>query len=388
MLHIDTGVNTLRILAKTTGIITMALDITKEKAKRLYALDLFRGLTIIGMIIVNSPNTSGQLSHAYWEGITLADLVFPFFIFIVGVSISLSSKSLNTIDNRVLVAKILKRAVLLFGLGIIVNCVYLDFAQFRLLGVLQRIAIVYAICAVMNIYLTKEQMIKTAVFILVSYWLFILFIPAPGLSAGQLTHSANIINWFDEQFLPGMLWRGTWDPEGILSNYPAIVSGIIGVISGNIIKQKSTGGSDLSSKVLSLFLMGFFLFVVGYIWSIYFPFIKQLWTSSFVLVTGGLAVMSLASLLWLTDVKGFKRGTSFAVIFGVNATFAYVYHVVFHSLLDIKIAGESIHERFVHLIASLGISDVLNSALWISLFLVCCYLPVLWLYNRKIFFKV
>ncbi|MEJ2417670.1 MAG: heparan-alpha-glucosaminide N-acetyltransferase domain-containing protein, partial [Exilibacterium sp.] len=197
--------------------------------QRLLALDVFRGLTIVGMIIANSPNTFGQLSHAYWDGIMLADLVFPFFIFIVGVAISLGLKKFDPAvsERGPLIKKILIRTLILFVLGMVVNLFYTHFSAIRVLGVLQRIALVYCACSLMGLYLSQKQLIYSGIFILVSYWLLILLVPAPGLEAGTLERGENIINWFD-RFIPGMLWRGTWDPEGILSTYPAIVSGLIG----------------------------------------------------------------------------------------------------------------------------------------------------------------
>jgi len=364
----------------------MTTDLSKNKSNRLLALDVFRGLTVIGMIVVNSPNTSGELSHAYWQWLMFADLVFPFFIFIVGVSISLGNQHirLDQQGKSCQIIKIIHRTALLFILGLFVNLLYLDFAQFRLLGVLQRIAIVYAVCSVMNLYLSSKQLLLSAMMILVSYWLLIILVAAPGLEAGVLQHSANIINWFDQQYLPGMLWRGTWDPEGVLSTYPAIVSGLAGVLVGNII----INSKGLPSAVNVMFIGGLLSCIAGYYWSFNFPFIKQLWTSSFVLITSGLAAMLLASLLWLTDIKQSHSGIYFAKICGVNATFAYVLHVVLHVLFDSKILGTSIHSSYVELMVTAGINDTLSAAVWIILFLSVCFLPLHQLYQKKIFIKI
>ena len=357
------------------------------KNTRLFALDIFRGLTIIFMIMVNSPNTYGQFSHAYWDGIMFADVVFPFFIIIVGVAISLGLKNFQqgVDDPAPIMRKVAKRSIIMFLLGMGVNLIYLHFSDVRILGVLQRIAIVYLVCSFLCLYCSVSQLVKIAVGILVSYWLFILFVPAPGMEAGQLLRGENIINWFDRAYLPGMLWRGDWDPEGVLSNYPAIVTGLFGVLMGKIIIQKQ---QDLPYMVMSLFLFGFVTFLMGCIWSLWFPFIKQVWTSSFVLATGGIASMCLATLLWYTDIKQNRRFTYVAQVFGANAITAYVIHIVFEKLLDIEINGTSVLGAYVALTKSVGMSPFFSSALWILLFLCLCFIPVWMLYKNKIFIKI
>lgn len=357
----------------------------ETKKQRLFALDVFRGFTIVGMIVVNSPGTFGQLSHAYWEGITLADLVFPFFLFIVGVAIALGLKNFDpqTSDRRPLIQKIIKRTVILFVLGLFVNLLYTEFSAVRVLGVLQRIALVYGACALMALYLTPRQLIYSSVFILVSYWLFILFVPAPGLAAGTLVRGENIINWFD-QFMPGMLWRGTWDPEGILSNYPAVVSGLLGIFAGRIIVRKD----DLTSVVMGLFVFGFLTFAAGYCWGFFFPFIKQIWTSTYVLVSGGLAAMTLATLLWYTDIKGARTGTYVCMVFGTNAIAAYVLHVALEKLFDLELQGQSVHARFMAFGESLGVHAVISTTIWVTLFVALCFVPILYMFRHKLFWKI
>ena len=199
--------------------------------QRLFALDVFRGLTILLMIMVNSPGTYGTFSHAYWDGITFADFVFPFFIVIVGVAIALGHKpALSAGAKSQLLKKVLKRSLIMFALGLFVNLIYLKFSDIRVLGVLQRIAMVYLVCSVLVLYCQTRTLWLTGAGLLIGYWLLILLVPAPGLVAGQLERGANLINWFDSAFLPGMLWRGSWDPEGVLSTIPAIASGLAGVL--------------------------------------------------------------------------------------------------------------------------------------------------------------
>ncbi len=175
---------------------------------RLIALDLFRGLTILMMIMVNSPNTYGTFSHAYWDGVTFADFVYPFFLVIVGVAIGLGFAPLpagqqrSGAQIRQLLPKILRRTVLLFALGLFVNLLYLKFSDVRVLGVLQRIAIVYGICAVLTLYCQWRSLLALALGILLGYWLLILWLPAPGLVAGQLERGANLVNGSTVPFCP------------------------------------------------------------------------------------------------------------------------------------------------------------------------------------------
>ena len=364
----------------------MQIISTTIKKQRLFALDVFRGLTIAGMIIVNAPGTFGQLSHAYWEGVTLADLVFPFFLFIVGVAISLGLKNFDpkTADPKPLIKKIIRRTIILFILGLFVNLLYTEFSAFRILGVLQRIALVYFVCSIMVIYMTHKQMVYVSIFILVTYWFFILLVPAPGLERGLLIRGENIINWFDMRFLPGMLWRGTWDPEGILSTYPSIVSGLLGIFAGRIILKSK----DLRDTVMAMFVYGFLWFIIGYCWGFFFPFIKQVWTSTYVLVTGGIAAMVLALMLWYTDIKGLRSGTYVAGVFGTNAITAYVFHVAVEKFFDLELGGNSLRGIYTGFTESIGINSVVSVTIWVIFFVSVCFVPIWVMYKRKIFVKI
>lgn len=357
-----------------------------NKTSRLLALDVFRGLTIIFMIMVNSPNTYGEFSHAYWVGVNFADLVFPFFILIVGVAVGLGFKHAQseTFDKNTALKKAAKRTLILFALGLGVNLMYTHFAEVRILGVLQRIALVYFACCVLALYTSPRQWVKISLGLLIGYWLFVLLVPAPGLPVGHLERGQNIINWFD-QFVPGMLWRGDWDPEGLLSTFPAIVSGVFGMLMARIIIRSN----NLNNTVMYLFLLGFGSFSAGCVWSMGFPMIKQIWTSSFVLVTSGVGSMILAFLLWYTDIRAERRGTYIAQVFGANAITAYVLHVALEKLLDAKFfAGESIHGAYVSWSLNAGMSEFWSATLWIIGFIGLCLLPIWVMYKKRIFVKI
>ncbi len=358
--------------------------------QRLFALDVFRGLTILLMIMVNSPGTYGTFSHAYWDGITFADYVFPFFVVIVGVAIALGFKAdLSDAARRQLVQKIVKRSCIMFALGLLVNLLYLKFSDIRVLGVLQRLAIVYLVCSLLVLYCQRRTLWLTAAALLVGYWLLILLVPAPGLVAGQLERGANLINWFDSAFLPGMLWRGSWDPEGILSTIPAIASGLAGVLIGQLIRAHQAGGQQsLPLLVSQLFVGGFVACLLGWLWSLQFPLIKQIWSSSFVLVTSGMAAMCLATLIYYTDIAGGRRFTRWPVVFGSNAIVAYVLHVAIEKLLEVPLGDASVLAWYRQLAEAAGFNQFCTVGLWTLVFLGICYLPVWWLYRRQIFIKI
>lgn len=361
-------------------------SLTARTTNRLFALDVFRGLTIIGMILANSPSPFEQLSHAYWDGLHLADFVFPFFIFIVGVAVSLGLRGAQApgFDRGHAVRKVVKRTALLFALGIGVNMIYTDFSAVRVLGVLQRIALVYLVCSLMVMFFYRRHLVYSLGFILISYWMVLLFVPAPGIEAGSMERGSNLVNWFDEQFLPGMLWRGTWDPEGMLSTWPAIASGLLGVWCGSLIAEES----DLTSATLKIFVLGSLALIAGYLWSFLFPFNKALWSSSFVLTTGGVGAIILALLLWHTDLSGHRSLTYVSTVFGANAITAYILHILLGSLLGKDLYGESIHSRFVSSMNELGSNETVTGILWLAIFLTLCFIPMWAMYRKKWFVKI
>lgn len=293
---------------------------------RLISLDVFRGITVAAMILVNNPGSWGYiyapLEHAAWNGCTPTDLIFPFFLFIVGVSITyaLSSKKLDLTAHNQLILSALKRAAILFGLGLFLSLFPLfDFSVVRILGVLQRIGIVFFVCAVIFIKTNPKTQLRIMIGILLAYWALMTLIPVPGVDYPNLEKETNLAAWLDRLILTeSHVWKSakTWDPEGILSTLPAIASGIFGMLIGQFLKRKDKPEGD---KIAWLFSFGILAVIVGLIWDLAFPINKSLWTSSFVLYTGGLATIGLALCYWLIDVQGYKKFTSPFVVYGVNA---------------------------------------------------------------------
>ncbi len=298
---------------------------------RLLSLDVFRGLTVAAMILVNNPGSwstiYAPLKHAEWNGCTPTDLIFPFFLFIVGVSISyaLGSKKESTSQSKLLFTA-LKRALILFGLGLFLNLfpkVFTDpmeaISTVRIPGVLQRIAIVFFLTALIFIKTNQKTQLRIFFGILIAYWALMTFVPVPGIGYANLEKETNLGAWLDRTILTeAHLWKSvkTWDPEGILSTLPAVATGLFGVLIGTWLRRKDR---EESVKISWMFSIGILAVILGLIWDLCFPINKALWTSSFVLYAGGLATVGLALCYWLIDVQGYKKGTTPLVVYGVNA---------------------------------------------------------------------
>lgn len=295
-----------------------------SRPARLLSLDFFRGLTVAGMILVNNPGDWGHiyepLEHAPWNGWTPTDLIFPFFLFIVGVSItfSLDAARLTPDAHGDATRKIIRRSLTLFGLGVFLNLFpSFNFATFRIPGVLQRIALVYLFASLIFLRTTARQQGWILAGLLIGYWLLMTLVPVPGVGYANLDPTANLEAWLDRTVLGVHVYKATrvWDPEGILSTLPAIGTGLLGVLTGTWLRSAQSA----ADKIAWLFTAGILLVLAAYGWDAFFPINKQLWTSSYVLLAGGLAMLGLATCYWLIDVQGRRRGTGFFVAFGVNA---------------------------------------------------------------------
>ncbi len=373
----------------------------KTPKPRLLSLDVFRGITVAMMTLVNNPGSWAHiytpLEHSEWNGCTPTDLVFPFFLFIVGVSIvfALESKKADPVLHRGLITGIIRRAVILFAIGLILSLFpYFNFATVRIPGVIQRIAVVYLIVGLLYIYQTRKAMLITFWVILIGYYLIMTFIPVPGIGYANLNPETNLGAWLDRSILgEAHLWKSskTWDPEGILTDLPAVATGIFGVLIGTFLKRKD---QPEAQKVSWLFAVGVLATILGLLVDLFFPINKALWTSSFVLYTGGLAIIGLTLLYWLIDVQGYKRFTKPFVIFGVNAITVYAFSGIIPRVLGmIKFKNhegnlQNLHEYLYDTFFTPYFSPI-NASLAGGLTYVLIWYVILWLmYRKNIIIKV
>lgn len=324
-----------------------------ETRERLLALDVVRGATVAGMLLVNDPGTWSAihppLRHAEWHGWTATDLVFPFFLFIVGITthLSLAARRARGDTDAQLVRQILRRGLIIIGLGLLLNWfpfytsgAIADTANptfgdrlvhkleyLRIPGVLQRIGICYIAAGLLTLRTSVKRQVVIIAALLFGYWLIMTVIPVPG--TGQLggslldEPSRNLAAWTDRATLGEKhLWRQSknWDPEGPLSTLPAIATTMLGVVVGRWI----AGTRPLIERIAGLAVCGGLGMMVGLMWHWVFPINKNLWTSSYVLFTAGMASLAVAACMWIVDVHGFRRWTRPFVVFGVNPILAFV----------------------------------------------------------------
>jgi predicted acyltransferase len=299
-------------------------------ATRLLSLDAFRGATIAGMILVNNPGSWSHiywpLRHAEWHGWTPTDWVFPFFLFIVGVSITLAlgRRAEQGGPQRDLYLKIARRTVLIFALGLLLSGFpFFDLSTIRVTGVLNRIAVCYFFAAIIFLKTDwKRQLLVTAA-LLAGYWAIVALVPAPGYAAGDLSKEGSVVSFVDRKLLGDHIWKGggrVYDPEGILSTLPAIATTLCGVLAGHWMRRRR----DAYEMVAGMFAAGVVCVMLGWAWNPWLPINKPLWTSSYVLFTAGWALLLLALCYWLIDIKNYRRWSLPFVVFGVNALAVFV----------------------------------------------------------------
>jgi predicted acyltransferase len=292
--------------------------------RRILSIDVFRGLTVAGMVLVNNPGTWGAvyapLRHADWHGWTPTDLIFPFFLFIVGVAIPLAlGRRLREDSGRgPIVLRILRRAAIIFALGLVLHAVSnFDAATIRLPGVLQRIAVCYLVAALVFVFTGWRTQAAVAGAALLAYWALLTLVPVPGFGAGDLGKEGNLAAWLDRILLGPHIWRlgRVYDPEGILSTLPAIATTLFGVLTGHFVKA----APSIRAAVKGLAWSGAAGIVIGLAWAQVFPINKALWTSSYAVFTAGAALLVLAACFWVIEIKGWTWWTGPFVVFGVNA---------------------------------------------------------------------
>jgi predicted acyltransferase len=448
---------------------------------RLISLDVFRGMTIAGMVLVNNPGTWSYiydpLEHAAWHGLTPTDWIFPFFLFIVGIAIPMALGRNPTgsegASRTTIYKKIFTRAIIIFALGLAMsvvpffqfaatdapdalkmliwltmtagllflllrnfkvagaliavsivgivamnlggyNVVPYNFGTMRILGVLQRIAICYLVVSLIFLHTNWKQQLGIAVALLLGYWLLMAQIAVPGCEITTINDKGcNLAAYLDRLILTeNHIWRAgkVYDPEGILSTLPAIATTISGVLTGTWLLRKSSPAASTDGVVLfdsrltthdsrlstvsGLFFFGTILIAVGYIWSSYFPLNKALWTSSYVLVTTGIALLTLAACYWLIDIKGYKRWAKPFVIFGVNALALFVFSGIFARMLGAyKVSdpdGQPISlQKWIFDNIYSAIAQPVDASLLYAITFILFWLVLMWLlYRKRIYIKV
>ena len=372
-----------------------------QHINRFVALDIFRGATMALMVIVNTPGTwayvYSPLRHAQWHGCTLTDLVFPFFLFIIGVSMRFSFDKYDICKYGPLFNKIIFRTITIFIIGLLLNAFPFirqdwDWSSFRILGVLQRIALAYFFASFIVLRFDVKGIVNISFIILVGYWITLM---AYGWYSVQDPYAlkTNLILVVD-QFLLGEshLYGGTgiqFDPEGLLSTVPSVVTVLIGFLVGTMIKTTN----DHEDNTQRMAVLGSLLIIIGWLWGFIFPINKQLWTSSYVLYTGGIAIILLAGLIWLVDIKKINWWTKPFVILGSNAIFLYALSSIWVKIL-LKITFEfegKMISGYSYLYKTIfqPLAGNINGSLLFAFFHVLIFLLILtWMFRKKIYIKI
>lgn len=359
---------------------------------RILSVDIFRGLTIVLMILVNTPGTWSHVYapflHAPWHGYTPTDLVFPFFLFIVGCSIVFSYQN-KPVDARTY-KKISIRALKLIGLGLFLGAFTIHFPFFkefdniRFPGVLQRIGVVFFFASILFINFNWKWLVGICAFILIGYWLVMGFVPVNGMESTFERAPNNLANYLDVLVFGSHSYKVDYDPEGLLSTLPSIATALMGIFTGLILRSKK------AKKEIVLLGIGIAFLIVGYIWDIFFPINKALWSSSFVMVTAGWANIILALIYYVSDVKNIKFGSIFKYA-GANAIVLYFLSSFISKIMGmIKVDGDtSLHgwlfnTVYVHDFMAMEASSLLYGLSVVSFYVFLGYI----LYRKNIFIKV
>ena len=367
------------------------------RAERLLSLDVFRGAAIAAMILVNNPGTWRSvyppLQHASWNGWTPTDLIFPFFLFIVGVAIPLSvgARIRRGDSGRQLIFKIVRRTVIIFALGIVLSGFpYFDWSTLRIPGVLQRIAACYLFACLVVLTMDVRGQAATTLMLLIGYWAVMKLVPLPGHRAGVLRPGHNMAAYIDNALLHGHLLHHRWDPEGILSTAPATATTLAGVLTGHWMRANRTPLQRLSG----LFIAGNLCLLLGVIMNIWFPINKSLWTSSYVVFSTGMALDFLGLCYWLVDIRQYRRWATPFVIYGTNAILAYMLSTLMAKVMILWRVTQPngtrlalrryIFERYF-----LSVASPVNASLLYAIAYVLFWLGIITiLYRQRIFIKI
>ncbi|MGA2569292.1 MAG: heparan-alpha-glucosaminide N-acetyltransferase domain-containing protein [Terracidiphilus sp.] len=389
----------------------MADPAPTSASKRLLSLDVLRGLTIAFMIMVNVADGDAwsQMHHAEWNGMTATDLVFPTFLFVVGVSVVFSTRArLDRGDSRArLAVHTVLRAAILFLLGMFVNCYpFTHLEHLRIYGVLQRIAVCYLMVSLFYLW-DRRVWTKVAllVCVLVGYWVLVRWVPVPGAGVPVrdiplLDKDQNIVAWVDRQLMPGHLYED-WpthnarDPEGLLSDIPAIGTALLGLLAGLWLRSERRP----KIKALGLALGAAACLTAGYLWSVWFPLNKKMWTSSYVLAAGGWSLVVFALAYWAVDLRGWgKTGWSRALawpwlVFGSNAIVAYMISELLGTTIQLIPVYADQQKTDPLALINVYVFALIPDPGWRAFafsvfYAAACFVPVWLLYRKRIFIKI
>jgi predicted acyltransferase len=420
---------TLPSIPRPTASMSASTPGSKAPRERLLSLDVFRGMTVAGMLLVNDPGSWEHiytpLEHAPWNGWTPTDLVFPFFLFIAGITthLSLSVRRARGDSERAIRNQIIRRGCLIFIFGLLVNgfpyFIWNDIAgiadptflqritarllNWRITGVLQRIGLAYMAAGLLTQRTTLRQQVQIIAGLLFGYWFVMTVLPVPGegtigallLDSGPRTMAAwtdrLVLDW-SKYGLGNHLWVGgvTWDPEGVLSTIPAICTAMIGNLAGRWIGERR----PLTERLAGLFAAGSLGMMAGLMWNWVFPINKSLWTSSYVLFCAGMACMSLATVMWLVDFQKVRGWTKFFIVYGVNPTIAFVGSGVLarciYTIFKVTRDGRriSLQQGIYETLFASWLSPINASLAFAVTFVLFWYAILYYFYKRNIIFKV
>jgi predicted acyltransferase len=376
----------------------------EPKTERLMCLDVYRGLMVAAMIVVDNPGSDDKaywaIKHAEWNGWSPADFIFPSFLFLVGISIvySFSARLRRGESRGQIVVHALKRSLVLIAVGLLVNAspfIGLDVHTWRFEGVTQRIAICYLVAAILVLWTDYRGQLAAIIMCTAGYWALLRFMPVPGLGVpGRdipfMDPDKNIAAWLDRKLFMGHLFDGTRDPEGLVSTIPAIATTLIGVFTGYWLTSNRTR----STIATQMFFFGVLGLLAGEIWNVWFPINKHLWTSSFVLFTAGFALIFLAVLYWILEIKRWRGAWTMPIlVFGMNAIAGFVADSFIYgpgysfTFKDANGAAIAWHDAAQAHLESIGASPANASLIYSAAAVLFCWFLLWLLWRKRIFLK-
>lgn len=373
--------------------------------QRLICLDIYRGLAVAGMILVDNPGSDDlaywPIKHAVWNGWTPADFIFPSFLFLVGVSMAFSfaARLRRGESRRKLLLHVVQRSLILIAIGLFVNAmpiIGLNVHTWRIYGVTQRIALCYFVAAILALWSNRRGQLIAVVVCLVGYWAILRFMPVPGFGVpGRnfpfMDQERNLVAWLDRKLLMGRLYNEVRDPEGLISTIPAIATTLIGVLTGHWLRSQNRA----KTKAVGMLGAGFLGLISGLLWNQWFPINKNLWTSSFVLLTGGFALVFLAFLYWILEIKNWRGAWTMPIlVFGMNSIAGFVADSFVYGpgyTFTVKGANGAVmnwHEAAQACLVSIGLNAANASLIYSVAAVAFCWILLWLLWRKRILLKI